>query len=261
MRLSDITDYFKLKRWIENPLEALRFRKKQKPGDRLKLKFLSGHSINVRAGADYSHFRTVFLVDEYRLNQLPEQLNTVVDLGGNVGMFALRASYQAERVLTFEPVADNFAQLSENISSFDNIKGFNYAVANDTDTVKIYEPENPRHVGRYSRYRDSDGGMSDQYIEVPAISLDKIFADNQIEQCDLMKIDTEGSEYNILYGASEETLAKIKRIHGEYHHVAHGSEETLIENLAAYLEKHGFKVEICPEKGSVNFGLFYATKV
>ena len=46
-------------------------------------------------------------------------------------------------------------------------------------------------------------------VEVQCRSLDDIFARNDVTRCDLLKLDCEGSEYDILGKCRRETLAKI----------------------------------------------------
>ena len=58
-----------------------------------------------------------------------------------------------------------------------------------------------------------------------------------IECCDLLKIDAEGSEYDILLGARPETLAKVRHMAIEYHV---GLNEHRPEELEAHLERLGF---------------------
>jgi hypothetical protein len=111
----------------------------------------------------------------------------------------------------------------------------------------------------HSMYVSNDNATDRESAKVPMISLDQLFKQNHIEHCDLLKIDVEGAEYVILYGTSDETYAKIDRIHGEYHNV--GDEEKFkIESLAKFLRKKGFEVKIKRKLRQDNFGLFFAKK-
>jgi hypothetical protein len=73
---------------------------------------------------------------------------------------------------------------------------------------------------------------------VTCTTLDAIFRDNAITHCHCLKIDCEGAEYELLYGASAETLAKIDMIILEYHGVAGHDSKTLKQ----FLREHGFSV-------------------
>ena len=75
-----------------------------------------------------------------------------------------------------------------------------------------------------------------------------------------MKIDAEGAEYDMLYAASDKTLSRIARIHGEYHNVLVHDERAHIETLTAYLRRNGFAVETWAEPRIPNHGLFFASR-
>ena len=52
---------------------------------------------------------------------------------------------------------------------------------------------------------------------VPAVTLEEILERYGVRRIDILKLDCEGSEISILRGCSDETLARIGRIIGEYH--------------------------------------------
>lgn len=64
---------------------------------------------------------------------------------------------------------------------------------------------------------------------------------NGIERCDLLKIDCEGGEYEILYSADPETLARIDRIVCEFNIGQSDGENG--EQLAHFLVSHGFHID------------------
>ena len=71
---------------------------------------------------------------------------------------------------------------------------------------------------------------------------------NKIETCDLLKIDCEGSEYQILPAVSKETFARIKNIAMEFH-------EGRPDELRSWLEAGGFQI-LSHDKGL--FGILKA---
>ena len=54
-------------------------------------------------------------------------------------------------------------------------------------------------------------------IEVPCLTLDELIKSNGIAKIDFLKIDCEGTEYQILFGASADAIEKIDRIAMEIH--------------------------------------------
>ncbi len=261
MRPDDFGDYLALRRISANPWQTLRFRKTRRPGQTLSVELRCGAPLALRADSnDFHIFHRIFLRDEYRLDELPARLGCVVDLGANVGLFAARVAQRAERVLCYEPVPANFAQLERNVAGFAHVQPFRAAVSGTTGTLRIYQPSSEALSGRHSAFADVNAHLTERYDEVPAFSLDEVFERNAISACDLLKIDVEGSEYEILHGASDATLARTARIYGEYHDVSPDDPRTRIAAFADYLRERGYTVLVQPHRRKQNLGLFFATR-
>jgi hypothetical protein len=67
---------------------------------------------------------------------------------------------------------------------------------------------------------------------VRQLTLEQLFQESGVEQCDLLKIDCEGAEYDILLTARPPVLQKVQMIICEYHPTASGDRSTLIEHLS-----------------------------
>ena len=81
-------------------------------------------------------------------------------------------------------------------------------------------------------------------IRVPCISLTHIYKDNQLDGIDLLKMDCEGSEYDIIYNTSPELIQKINRMVVEVHDM--DDRQNNIHFFTAYLQKLGFSVTSQP---------------
>jgi FkbM family methyltransferase len=263
MRWEDVADYFKLRAIAENPVEIIRFRKDQGPDKTLVIRLQNGHPLHILGGTDQRHiFHRIYLRDEYRLNRYQGQKwRCTVDLGANVGIFSSRAAPFCNRVICYEPISENFQQLKKNVEEWSNIFPVKKAVAAKKGTVKIYRPNHRGWTGRYSIIAQKDGQSSMDFDEIQAITLDDLFEEHRIVQCDLLKIDVEGAEYDILEATSNETFAKIQRIFGEYHHPQVENPKMNIHWLSGYLKAVGFDVEVAAKrKKSKNYGMFFATR-
>lgn len=260
MRLEDIKDYFKLRQMAANPWEIMRFRKSHKRGQVLEVRMLDGHRIYIRGGWEERHtFHRVYLRDEYRLvKSHHDGWDCVIDLGGNVGFFACRAATLSRKVVCYEPVPENFAQLKKNIEGWPNIFPVCEAVAGKAGTLRLYRPRYHRWASRYSMYHDANPNTSKEFDEVPAITLDQLFERHRISSCDLLKMDVEGAEFDILWATSDRTFSRIRRIYGEYHHVHSNDSHRNIDALSSFLHSKGFDVEIVTKRKKVNYGLFFA---
>lgn len=262
MRREDVIDFFKLRRFTANPWEIVRFRKQQSRGEELAVRFLSEPPLWLEGGrADFHMFHRIFLRDEYRLGGIAASaLPCVVDLGANIGVFAARAAQVACRVLAFEPNPINFQRLARNTESRLQVGIEQSAVAGKSGSLRLYRPRGPGMSGSYSSFSTGNEQLSDEYDDVSAVTLDRIFAEHEIASCSLLKMDIEGQEYEVLYAASDATLGRIQRIHGEYHDVKPATDDTRIEALQGFLAGKGFRVEVIRHRRKPNHGMFYATR-
>src|SRR5262245_2529386 len=64
---------------------------------------------------DFFIFREICVQDCYQLRKLPERLGTVVDLGGNIGLFSCAVLPRADRVIIVEPVHAHHRLARKNI--------------------------------------------------------------------------------------------------------------------------------------------------
>lgn len=168
-------------------------------------------------------------------------IKTVVDIGANVGYFSLFVLTQnkSARVFAFEPMPNNFKQLSayrkENASLA--LTAFNVAVGDKKGSIHLNYDESDSFTTAAS-ILDVEGQPNQ--IEVPTTTLQAIFDENNIDVLDFLKLDCEGSEYNILYSASPELLKKV-RIMSMETHVGKGKNENQ-PALVKFLKGQGFEV-------------------
>ena len=264
MRPEDFRDYFKLHRFVANPWQVVRFRKTQTLGTALSVLLRDAPALHLRGGLpDHHMFHRIYLRDEYRLDPFdhPDRdWQCVVDLGANTGIFSARAAAFSNRVIAYEPIEENFRQLERNLRGRENVIFIRGAVAGESGPLRIYQPIEKTRTGAFSAHAKGGGFLSDRFEEVTAITLDELFERHQIEVCNLLKIDVEGEEYSVLDAAGDETLAKIERIHGEYHDVDRSDPRTRIQNFSRSLSSKGFDVVVLPHERKTNHGMFFATR-
>lgn len=143
---------------------------------------------------------------------LVRQHHTVLDIGGNIGLYALRFAALAShgRVVTFEPDPDTFARLEEHIA-------LNAPLRPTAVRVAIGAEES---VHRLYRVVASNSGMNriisqapvdprTPFREVRVVPLEKGLEGLGIERVDLIKIDVEGFEDAVLAGS--ETIVRRHR--------------------------------------------------
>ncbi len=262
MQLRDLRTYLQLRRIARNPWDTLRFERNGVDGHVHVVQLAGGPYLYLRPnGRDFAAFEEIFLNDRYRLSKLPSGgFGVVVDLGGHVGLFAARASRLASRVITYEPSPPNFACLARNVAACLNVDAICAAIAGIPGTVRLYHPKFADDSHRYSCKPDSCLELSDRYDEVPAITLDNLFDQHQIDRCSLLKLSVAGEEYDILYSTPKQILNRIDRIHGEFHEQLGNIPGARMQALARFLARHGFEVEIEPRAPGQDAGLFFATR-
>lgn len=255
MRFEDITDLWRLWPLTRNAVQIVRFRRRQRSGDELSVALRDGRRLFLRGGTqDLSIFRRVFVHDEYRVAAFATGLSCVLDLGAHVGIFAALVAPLAERVIAYEPVPENFCRLERNVASSRNVEAIRAGVDARDGVLTLFGPRTPRGSARFSKHEVARGAPR---IEVPCVSLDTLFARHDVDRCDLLKLDVEGAEHDILEQASAGTLARIRRIHGEYHPFGR---ESGGDRLEALLTGHDFLVERVPKRKRAGQGLFFARR-
>ena len=211
-------------------------------------KLRDGTKFQLRARtSDRGILTSVVLLDEYRINStdLPRDA-TIIDIGGQTGMLSVFASRKASKVYTYEPIKENYEFIKKNIALNglkNKITVFNMAVSDKKKKLKIYISAD--NTGGHSAYGKG------KYETVIAIPFQSVFEDNDIKRCDLLKLDAEGSEYEILYNLPSQYFNRIKRIYMEYHDI--DSKDRNHKTLVKFLKAKKYSVEY-------DAGLLYAIR-
>lgn len=133
----------------------------------------------------------------------------VVDLGANIGTFSLFAAQYADKVYAVEPEPHNLEALKNNIhinNMNDKVITVPYGISDFKGTAVIHDN------GGGSSIKD-DGSFG---AEIEIMTLDNFFSLYKIDSVDVLKVDVEGSELEIILGASKENLNKCKYITMEF---------------------------------------------
>ncbi|MEP9349368.1 FkbM family methyltransferase [Xanthobacter sp. KR7-225] len=187
-------------------------------------------------------FKEVFF-DEAYLAGMPlgvKEGATVVDIGANIGAFSVFAAtrFKGCRVIAFEPDPVNFAVLARNAEGVPAraITPVERAIAGSAGTL-VFHRGDAEGVSTSGSLVRSTG----EKITVEAVTLEEAFAAQGIATCDLMKMDCEGAEFDILYGASDAVLARIRQMVVEIHDQGRGTRTRAA--VIAHLAAKGFQVK------------------
>lgn len=201
-------------------------------------RFRGGERFAVRGGSDDRHVLFEIFVGRVYPVEIPAG-GTVLDIGANIGGFSVwAASRGAGRVVSLEPFPENFERLRTNLelNKLTNVEAVRAAVAGERGTRTLFLPDDPSHLGRFSLHP----GRGGRTIDVPCLTLDDIVRDHRLDRIDVLKIDVQGSEYEILYGASPETLALVQRLVVECERFDEPADWS-VAGLVRHLESVGFK--------------------
>ena len=148
----------------------------------------------------------------------PRQGDTVLDCGANVGFFALWLSALSPqvRIHCFEPSSDARSRLTLNIASnelTDRLLVYPFGLLD----CCCYAGLKQTWASGHRSFFEYDRVLPDASETCECISLERAVELCNAQHLDLLKIDVEGAELEILEGASEATLHKVRRIVVEYH--------------------------------------------
>ena len=159
----------------------------------------------------------IFVQKEYRFDFARHPL-AILDAGANIGLasIVLANRFPQAKIIALEPEAGNFALLERNGAPYPNITPVRAALWHDNSTVEIVDP-GLGHWGFMVRSqtekRRPDGGSRSH---VPAMTVDAIMQKYGMDQIDILKIDIEGSEYEVFDDPSR-WISKVDTLIVELH--------------------------------------------
>ncbi len=158
----------------------------------------------------------------------------VVDVGAYIGdTLALFASWGARKILAFEPHPELYQLAQKNIALNhleDRVVLRNEGVSSQDGELNIKEDSEAGASAGFGLYQ-SDRGRT---VPIQLVSMKKIL--EELGRVDVLKMDCEGSEFEILEGLSIGELKKIKVIGLEFHRDP--------SSIITKLESAGFEVKI-----------------
>ena len=173
----------------------------------------------------------------------------VVDIGANVGVFSVWAVRRAgaRRVIALEPSESSVVALRANLvrNGLPEVTVCPKAVGARRGRALLYRRGPPAMNTLFST--DAAGSHFQELGPVEVVTLDDVFSAFAVERCDLLKLDCEGSEYDILSAASARTLGAIQAVAAEYHIGLNSGDP---EALRGLLESSGFVVSMEERVGS-----------
>ena len=186
------------------------------------------------------HIWEIYFLDIYGIRKLVNKNTIVIDVGAHKGVYAIPTSKRSMLVFCFEPIAENIRYLNFNIKSnrCENIEIIPFALWKTSGYVKIKKTA----MSGSSHIVDSCGENDDLCINVKSMTLDDFTKTIQsrfgVDNFDIVvKIDTEGSEYEILKGSKK----FIEEFRPTFVIEVHSKKS--YENMIKFFSKYGYTLK------------------
>ena len=196
-----------------------------------------------------------FFVDDIYRNFNINNLETVIDIGANIGLFAKYMDSKGTKKVILVEANPNLE------------KNINIMLDEDLSRSSVYlSPifsEKKKVTFNYSDWNsaigsiafDSSAGIDYESLtnqmELETITLDEIIEKEKIERISLFKCDIEGGEYDLIPSLTDKQMSMIDKFMIEIHQNTDNKIQPIIDKLT----QHGFKFKIFkPELNSMNLG-------
>lgn len=169
---------------------------------------------------------------------------TIIDVGA-VGFFnspGYKVDYGRDTVYLFEPLPDFYEGLEPHVQERDNITLYNLALSNYRGHSTFYKTKKRTCSSLYKPNSEVLSNRQDittyKEIQVNVDTLDNVLG--HLPKVGLLKIDTQGTEYEVLLGA-EKLLKVTDRIIVEVEFEQWYEGQKLAHEVEALLNSKGFK--------------------
>ncbi len=247
--LGELCRIFSKERGIRKPAAFLyyyfRFRTKKFLKSRAQFEKFLGLRIHF---PDYQQFyalwNEIFLHETYFISLSPSPAGNknlkIIDAGSNIGLSILyfKCLYPNSKITGLEVSDSTFDWLKKNVddNNLKNVEIINIGLAGHAGTVKFFD------CGDGSGGSNIVEGFHSDMVRKVKEAKVKTLSSFLKEEVDLLKIDIEGSEFDVFREADGE-LRKARNIIIEVHQVA-GEKNSKISDILEILDKNGFRYAI-----------------
>lgn len=145
------------------------------------------------------------------------KVRVVLDIGANIGISTLYLAsiFPNAEVHAFEPELANGKLLAQNAKAISRISVHRFALGAEDGELELFHSDDSSNFGGFSAHRL--GIDRERSQRVPVRHAGRCLAELGLTEVDVIKVDTEGSEWDILTAMGKPILSKVQLIMGELH--------------------------------------------
>ena len=190
------------------------------------------------------------------------KIEKIIDIGAHKGetIKLFLNNFKIKKIISFEASEKNFLILKKNLKKIESkypqsriiIENIALGKSNEKKTFKEFSESSS---STFSEINEDSKYYKKKYLflgikkkkkyyqtkDIDLITLDSYFDNSIKDNFDLLKIDTEGFEYNILQGF-EKNIKKVKNIFFEHHYDDMIKKNYTFSDINDFLIKHNFKL-------------------
>ena len=180
---------------------------------------------------DYSNKNKII---HFLKKELKDQYLNIIDIGSHKGetIDLFLKKFNIQKIFAFEPNIKLFHSLKKKYDD-EKIKLFNCGIGSSEKDLDLnimidsssstfnsinLDSEYYKKKKRIITFLSNKKDLIQNKQKISVASLSKIIYENKIDKIDILKIDTEGFEFNILKGIKEIDYKKIRFIYFEHHY-------------------------------------------
>ncbi len=132
----------------------------------------------------------------------PYNVKTIFDVGANIGQTSLFLSnhFPQADIFAFEPIKDTYELFKNNSKNLPKIQPFNYAFGSQ-ETQKLIQLRENSELNTLVNSKNT-AVIEEKKVETVTIkTLDNFCKSKNIDKIDILKMDVQGYELEVLYGA------------------------------------------------------------
>lgn len=208
---------------------------------RIKNTSIQKQILNIKNYTEPTYINYIeFFIDKiYDKYLLMKQLDVVVDVGANIGLWIeyINSISKPKKIYAIEPNKKALQVLKDSFLN-SNVEIIDKALSSVDGQIEFFVDEINSTISSTTKY----GSLNTSY-KVDSISVKTFIDYYNIEKIDLLKVDIESGEYSLFNSLKKEDVNKIENILVEYHLIA-GKTYNDVEILKEKLINLGFFIKV-----------------